>query len=193
MSRPWIAENEDIDNPRVTLYRVVDAEGIFIAESIEQGDASAIAAAPEMYEALEAVVRVIESEEFAEWEGLAAMMALRSGGTGGYEGEQFMPRVQAALAKARREESTSQTRPLDTPTLDTPTPKTAYRCAGCSYDEPGGFHDPRELRWGKGFDRQGYRAADPNWFCEDCSVGLRFNLLAPSLAEHLDRLKGQAP
>ena len=60
-----------------------------------------IAAAPDMYEALEAVVRSIESDEFKEWEGLAATMVLRSGGTEGYKGEQFMPKVRAALAKAR--------------------------------------------------------------------------------------------
>ena len=117
-------------------------------------DASVIAAAPEMYQAL------------ADFERLKKTGNLRvSAWSDAHD------KADAALAKARRVGSTYQLRPLDKPPLDTPTPKAAYRCAGCSYDEPGGFHDPRELRWGLGFHPEGERMADPNWFCEDCSSG----------------------
>ena len=80
------------------------------------------------------------------------------------------------------------TMPLDTPPLDTPTPEPAYSCAGCSYDEPGGFHDPRNLRWGQGLDHHGARIAKANWFCVDCQAEPSFKPLGPTLAAHLERL-----
>ena len=101
----WTAERDGggdwyVEGPSWVSESVTGFDGYESSYLAYEADAHQIAASPEMRAALETVVRVIESDEFKAWEGLALTMVVRNGGKGGYTGEQFMPAVKAALAKA---------------------------------------------------------------------------------------------
>ena len=104
---PWVvelcgrAQSQAIIGTQKSLLRL----GWLSLGERQKTNARLIAAAPEMLEALETVVRAIESPEWQAWEGKAFLTEARRGypAGSGYQGEQFMESVKSAIAKAKGE------------------------------------------------------------------------------------------